>query len=314
VKPDLADDTVEVAPDGKIKPVLDNICDTKLGVTKYGNKCKANVDDGAKIDPDTGTVKPDLGDNTEIGTDGKIKPKPDFTPCDKLKGCDCTSSPCENGGLCSKTATGYACVCPKSYAGMDCQVPLKDADITPVIPPLVLDVDDEFNEPGGLMCVGYKTWKLKTNPKCLMDQEKCAFDPGDTDSLVTGITAPIGKVIKQLAKTQLDFEIVLVTKNGGGSMTTKAAINYIQLEGATGAYDIKGMVSDIADNGTYIRIKFAVYAIDDIKYKGVSLRIDVKDGKMVGPKGTKLYFSSDEFNSKVVASITFEGAILLANE
>jgi hypothetical protein len=97
-------------------------------------------------------------------------------------------------------------------------------------------------------------------------------------------------------------------------MTTKAAISYIQLEGETGAYEIKAMVSDIADNGTYIRIKFSVYAVDDIKYKGVSLRIDVKDGKNVGPKGTKLYFSSDEFNSKVVASITFEGAILLANE
>ena len=97
-------------------------------------------------------------------------------------------------------------------------------------------------------------------------------------------------------------------------MTTKAAINYIQLEGATGAYDIKAMVSDIADNGTYIRIKFSVYAIDDIKYKGVSLRIDVKDGKMLGPKGSKLYFGSDEFNSKVAAGITFDGAIILASE
>jgi hypothetical protein len=34
---------------------------------------------------------------------------------------DCSSNPCQNGGKCTNSYSGYRCACPKYYSGTNCQ-------------------------------------------------------------------------------------------------------------------------------------------------------------------------------------------------
>ncbi|XP_033115812.1 sushi, nidogen and EGF-like domain-containing protein 1 [Anneissia japonica] len=43
-----------------------------------------------------------------------------------FKAYPCLSSPCMNGGLCSKWNDFYECICPRHYTGVDCQIVVPD--------------------------------------------------------------------------------------------------------------------------------------------------------------------------------------------
>ena len=42
----------------------------------------------------------------------------------------CASNPCENGGTCTSTATGYSCSCPPSHTGERCHEAVESNTLT----------------------------------------------------------------------------------------------------------------------------------------------------------------------------------------
>ena len=39
---------------------------------------------------------------------------------------ECSSAPCEHGGVCLNGAAGYTCVCPSGYTGTNCGILMRD--------------------------------------------------------------------------------------------------------------------------------------------------------------------------------------------
>jgi len=314
----LGTDT-EVDPvDDKVKPILTNICDTAKGLKVYADKCEADLDNicdpTLAMTKDGMKCKPVLDADVEIDPNtGTIKPKPGTGPvaqCEKLKGCDCSTEPCENDGMCSVSDDDFLCACPKGFAGESCSIALEDVDKTKVLPPFVIDKYAPKCLAMGCedLDMWAPEWKVKASQTCLDTPTKCQVDMGVTGSLITGVEAPAGHLIKQKAGTSAYYEMKLTHDNWSPNLPCKnATLVNAEVEGATGLTEVK-YTSVCIESGGMIHIIIAVYAHVDVVYKGIKVQIAMVNGANFSAPGTA------KVSPKADKSSVYDGVDLIKGE
>ena len=87
---------------------------------------------------------------------------------------------CQNGGICTFTGSGFACVCPPGYTGTACEIDIDDCASNPCVNGIC---EDQVN---GYFCHCLPGW---TGTNCDVDIDDCESNPcvhGDCTDLVNG--------------------------------------------------------------------------------------------------------------------------------
>jgi hypothetical protein len=149
-------------------------------------------------------------------------------------------------------------------------------------------------------------WKVKASQTCLDIPGKCDVDMGVTGSLMTGVEAPAGHLIKQKAGTAAYYKILLANNTTSGLCKNATVVN-AEVEGATGQTTIKYTSTCIVMGGL-IEIVVAVQAEEDLVYKGIKVQIAMANGTNFSTPGTA------KVSPKADKSSVYDGVDLIKGE
>ena len=212
--------------------------------------------------------------------------------------------------MCSVDVNDFLCACPKGYSGESCSIVLEDVDKTKVLPPFIIDkYKPKCNNPMGY-CSNITDftpeWVVKANAMCDIAPETCQLDMGVTGSLITGVEAPAGHLIKQKAGTSAYYQMKLANTTTSGLCKEATLVN-AEVEGATGQTTIKYTSTCILSDGA-IDIIIAVYAEEDVVYKGIKVQIAMANGTNFSAPGTA------KVSPKADKSSVYDGVDLIKGE